>query len=165
MNDSLGYFELMNKVGLIVPPKCASSAMYNTAIRASSIDKQRFNTLPSKFMFMREPKARLESAYRMAVSSIKFVPRYGSFLEPDVFVRWISTNLEDPTVICQCEWLKGMGAVGIIRWDFDRLAELIGAGHVPVYNDSDKNITVPWSDRAHALVDEIYENSLNLWYE
>jgi hypothetical protein len=102
-----------------------------------NITADAFAELPRRIVFLREPRGRIESAWRIYSAGFRtrYCHRLGSLSE---FVLAVSSDhLGDPHVAVAFEQCCHDGTFlpnRIIRWDFPALATLLGVAHMPHAN-------------------------------
>jgi hypothetical protein len=144
--------------GLILIPKAGFSAVWGAIAKHQppllfrGVSREQFLQLPRRVLFLREPRARLQSAYR--------------FLRPgEPFSDWVIRVCRDHNGDHHVMPVSELGAelaTEVIKWDFGLLASILGVDDIPVLNASAPRECV-WSPEATAAFDERYANDLRLW--
>lgn len=164
----MAFFNIDRRFGLQTIHKCGSSAIQNALPKSglwfSQIDVEQYMRMKDRYAFVRDPHHRMVSTYRMYVQRGCSWPYDLSGLEPFV-LSVCSLNVKDPHTLPQWWHLNkcGFTPTEIIRWDFKRVADLLGIDKVEPYNGTVKKQPVEWTDAALAAFKQHYADDIAMW--
>jgi hypothetical protein len=160
-------YQVDGNTGVAFFPRGANTAISFALIdcgkRCDSIPRADFIKLPRRYSFWRSPLRRIESAYRYYFN-IATGPHDAC---RDGFSNWVlrvcaDPNLSDQHVVPQSDLLQGV-ETRIIRWDFKRLAEVLGVPTITQEHASDRSIERAWTSEAREAFERRYEQDLRIW--
>jgi hypothetical protein len=163
------FFRVSDEIGVVLFPRCANTAisfsLFDNARRCDPIPRQDFIKLPRRYSFWRSPLRRIESAYRYYFN-IATGPHDA---RRDGFANWVlrvcsDPNLSDQHVVPASDLLQGV-ETEIIRWDFERLASVLGLPPIMPQHQSVRSILTPWTAEAGQAFERRYEQDIRIWNE
>ena len=138
------YFDVDRRFGLQVIQKAGSSAIQNAIVKSvalwySQITEQQFRAMPECYAFIREPHERFISTYRMFRDSAgtpwALDTSHIDDYTREVIHRYKNGKLKEPHTMSL--WMHLIGStdvppkgLNVIRWDFSKIAELLGIDEV-----------------------------------
>jgi hypothetical protein len=166
---NVAFFNIDRKLGLLLIPKCASSAIHNSVAASglwhSEINVDQFRDMPLRVAFLRDPHKRIESCWRMY--SVTGSSRDHDLSDFNSFVRGVCLDThDDPHVISQwrhCTNDDNFLPNKVLRWDFDEMAKLLGVDRIPQYHATYLGIKTEWDESVRDLFDQVFAEDLKLW--
>jgi hypothetical protein len=147
--------QVTDELGLCLIHKNASSSL-RAARPMRPVTAAEFVALPRRVALLREPRDRFESTWRDYRRRRDVRLSFGEFAEA-AFTRGFP--FRTPELLPQADSC-GL-ANRLVRWDFDELAELLGAA-VPHLNRTGPE-PVTWPERVAARFADVYAADLALW--
>jgi hypothetical protein len=154
-------FIVLPSLAILLIHKCGSSSI-NAAALTLGIEPRVYPvemmaTYPTRAVMIREPHARLESAWA--------VFHRDGVISAD-FAAWVvdvcEGRFDDMHVTPAATFLAGFNPTEIVRWDFARMAELIGAP-IPHANANTPRHACHWTPAASEVFARTYAADLALW--
>jgi hypothetical protein len=154
-------------VGLVQIQKCGTRsikvAVREAGLPFTEITSKGFNDCKTRIVNLREPRSRLEATFRM------YVNRGGL-----IWQLWPTDSFEE-FVLSACRapqrdvhtrpisnYIDGLSLTHILKWDFARLATLLGTGIIPQIGASPGR-ACEWTEAAEAAFSKAYAADLELW--
>ena len=170
------HFNVDRRFGLQTIQKAGSSAIQNAIVKSglwySQITEQQYHAMPERYVFIREPYERFVSAYRMFRDSAGTPWDLDtSHLDDytfEVIHRYKNGKLREPHTMSQYAHLcagraihpKGMK---VIRWDFSKVAELLGIDKIEPYNTKGSKDNLRMGPAARNAFEDYYMADRALW--